>query len=97
MTSMESLPPGYRGLVIGASGGIGESLVETLRHDTRAGDVVGLSRSVDGLELEKEWTLHAHATSLTDKSFNMIVCATGALTIDTRGPEKPLSKSIATP
>ena len=90
MTSMKSLPAGYRGLVIGASGGIGESLVEALRHDTRAGEVVGLSRSVDGLELEKEWTLHAHATRLTGKSFNMIVCATGALTIDTRGPEKTI-------
>jgi len=87
---MDSLPAGYRALVVGASGGIGSGLVEILRHDPRVGEVVGLSRSVDGLELEKEWTLHAHATRLVDKPFQMIVCATGALTIDAQGPEKSI-------
>lgn len=88
--SMHSLPAGYRALVIGASGGIGAALVETLKRDPRAGDIVGLSRSVDGLDLESEATLQACASELGDRPFQIIVCATGALTIGGRGPEKSI-------
>jgi NAD(P)-dependent dehydrogenase (short-subunit alcohol dehydrogenase family) len=90
VTSMQSLSTGYRALVIGASGGIGQALVETLSRDSRAGEVVGLSRSIDGLELENESTVQAHASKLRDQTFQMVVCATGALTIDGRGPEKSI-------
>ena len=42
---MDSFPEGYRALVIGASGGIGAALVETLRADPRCASVTELARS----------------------------------------------------
>jgi len=88
--SMRSLPEGYASIVIGASGGIGSAIAEAIRHDPRAGEIVGLSRSDDGLEVEKEWTVKAHAANLAERTFHLMVCATGALTIDGHGPEKAI-------
>jgi len=42
---MNSLPEGYKALVIGASGAIGGALLDTLRADPRCGGVTGVSRS----------------------------------------------------
>ena len=44
MVQMNSLPEGYRALVIGASGGIGQAFVQALRADPRCADVQALSR-----------------------------------------------------
>lgn len=88
--SMRSLPEGYASIVIGASGGIGSAIAEAIRQDPRAGEIVRLSRSDDGLEVEKEWTVKAHAATLGARTFHLMICATGALTIDGHGPEKAI-------
>jgi NAD(P)-dependent dehydrogenase (short-subunit alcohol dehydrogenase family) len=75
-----------RALVVGVSGGIGGALVSTLRA---RGEVVGLSRSVDGLELRDEGSV-ARALGALEGSFDLVIVATGALTINGVGPEKTL-------
>lgn len=90
MTSMVSLGEGYNALVIGASGGIGSAIAARLEADPRAGTVTRLSRSVDGVDLTDEGSIARHAAQLEGRRFQLIFCATGALTIDGRGPEKSL-------
>ncbi len=51
---MNSLPLGYRALVIGASGAIGGALCRELAADTRCGAVLGLSRSAAPLWLSPQ-------------------------------------------
>lgn len=75
-----------RALVIGASGGIGGALVAALRE---RGEVVGLSRSVDGLDVTDEASV-ATALAGLEPGFDLVVVATGALVIDGVGPEKSL-------
>jgi NAD(P)-dependent dehydrogenase (short-subunit alcohol dehydrogenase family) len=75
-----------RALVIGASGGIGRALVSALGE---RGEVVGLSRSGDGLEVTDEASVERALGGL-EPGFDQIVVATGALIIDGVGPEKSL-------
>ncbi|WP_128515379.1 SDR family NAD(P)-dependent oxidoreductase [Tabrizicola thermarum] len=75
-----------RALVIGASGGIGRALVVALRA---RGEVVGLSRSGDGLEVTDEGSVAA-ALGALEPGFDLVVVATGALVIGGVGPEKTL-------
>lgn len=91
-TGMASLPQGYRALVIGASGGIGRGLASVLLCDAGCGDVVALSRSGNGLDLTNEDSIAAAAAGLSadGDTFDLILCATGALTIHGKGPEKSL-------
>ena len=74
-----------RTLILGASGGIGAALVAACR--LRGDEVVGLSRSVDGLDLTDEASVKAVLGKL-DGRFNLVVVATGALEIDGAQPEK---------
>jgi NAD(P)-dependent dehydrogenase (short-subunit alcohol dehydrogenase family) len=76
-----------RALVIGASGGIGRALVAELT--VRGIDVVGLSRSVDGLDLTDEASI-ARVFGALEGVFDTIIVATGALEIGTFKPEKSL-------
>lgn len=71
-----------RSLVIGASGGIGAALVAALAGQ---GEVVGLSRSGDGIDLTDESSVARHLGVL-GAGFDLIVVATGAL----GQPEKSL-------
>lgn len=87
---MQSLPIGFRAVVIGASGGIGSAICRHLRAELNVGDVVALSRNSGGLDLLDEGTVAAAAEKLSGEALDLIVCATGALTIDGRGPEKSL-------
>ncbi|MFN5995575.1 MAG: SDR family NAD(P)-dependent oxidoreductase [Paracoccaceae bacterium] len=75
-----------RSLVVGASGGIGSALVAALQG---RGEVVGLSRSGDGLEVTDEASV-ARVLGAVDGPFDLVVVATGALVIDGVGPEKTL-------
>jgi NAD(P)-dependent dehydrogenase (short-subunit alcohol dehydrogenase family) len=75
-----------RSLVVGASGGIGAALVLAL---SVRGDVVGLSRSGDGLDVTDADAVGRVMGGL-DGTFDTIMVATGALVIDGRGPEKSL-------
>ena len=90
---MNSLPAGYRALVVGASGAIGGALVEALRADERCGGVTALSRSsAPALDLTDPVSIAAAAAALRGQApFHLMVCATGVLQVDGRAPEKRLA------
>lgn len=76
-----------RTLIVGATGGIGAALAQRL--ETREENVVCLSRSVDGFNIEDEQSI-IDCLSLVDGSFDRIIVATGALCVGRNGPEKTL-------
>jgi NAD(P)-dependent dehydrogenase (short-subunit alcohol dehydrogenase family) len=76
-----------RALVVGATGGIGRALVMALQG--RGAEVVGLSRSGDGLDVTDEASVAAAFAGL-EPGFDLVVVATGALVLDGVGPEKTL-------
>jgi NAD(P)-dependent dehydrogenase (short-subunit alcohol dehydrogenase family) len=80
-----------RALVVGASGGIGAALVAALQA---RGEVVGLSRREDGLEVTDEASVARLLGGLAGP-FDLVVVATGALVIDGVGPEKTLKAVTA--
>jgi NAD(P)-dependent dehydrogenase (short-subunit alcohol dehydrogenase family) len=85
-----SLGVGYTALVIGASGGIGSAIAEQLEADASCGQIVRLSRREDGFDVREESSVQQAATSMQSEIFDLIVCATGALSIDGMGPEKSI-------
>ena len=87
---MTSLAAGYSALVIGASGGIGSALARQLEMDGNCRQVVRLSRREDGFDVTDENSMRRAAEALKTEEFHLICCATGALTIDSVGPEKSL-------
>jgi NAD(P)-dependent dehydrogenase (short-subunit alcohol dehydrogenase family) len=80
-----------RSLVVGASGGIGAALVVALQA---RGEVVGLSRRADRLDVTNEETVSA-ALSVLEGPFDLVIIATGALVLDGQGPEKSLKSVTA--
>ena len=95
---MLSLPEGYRALVIGASGAIGNALLQQLQSDPRCALALGVSRqSEPGLDLLNEASIAHCARSLVGQGpFHLVLDATGALTLNGRGPEKRLDELDAT-
>ena len=91
---MHSLPEGYRALVFGASGAIGQAFVQALQSDPRCAKVCGVSRqSSPGLDLLDESSMAACAQDLAAQGpFHLVLDATGALTLNGRGPEKRLDE-----
>jgi NAD(P)-dependent dehydrogenase (short-subunit alcohol dehydrogenase family) len=91
---MHSLPQGYRALVIGASGAIGRALLTQLQRDPHCAAVLGVSRqSTPGLDLLSEPSIAACAQVLAAQGpFHLVLDATGALTVNGRGPEKRLDE-----
>ncbi len=84
---------GYKALVIGSSGSIGEAFVIYFQSDDRCTHVEKISRSQStGFDLEDAASIEKHALrAKQDGPFNIIIDATGALTIDGQGPEKSLA------
>lgn len=83
-----------RAVVIGASGGIGAAWAGAL--GARGAEVIGLSRSRDGLELTDPESVARAAAQTRERlgpggAADMILVATGALEIAGRGPEKTLA------
>ena len=76
-----------RALVVGVSGGIGAALRAALA--ARGDEVVGLSRSGDGLDVTDEASV-ARVLGALDGTFDLVIVATGALDIGGAGPEKSL-------
>ncbi|PUE47160.1 short-chain dehydrogenase [Limnohabitans sp. 2KL-1] len=95
---MDSLPEGYRAVVIGASGAIGSALQQQLQSDPRCARVVGVSRqSTPGLDLLSEPSIQFCAQALAALGpFHLVLDATGGLTVNGRGPEKRLDELDAT-
>jgi len=92
MVSMRSLPEGYRALVIGASGSIGQAFVQALRADLRCSDVQAIRRGEPiEWDLADEASLKALALQVQGP-LHLVVDATGALTIDGHCPEKRLQE-----
>lgn len=81
-----------KALVIGSSGGIGRAMTDRLGADDRFESVATLSRSADGLDITDEASVAAAAHRLSEMhgTFDLIINATGALTIDGVGPEKTI-------
>mgnify|MGYP001162625079 CR=1 FL=1 len=88
--SMNSLAEGYRALVIGASGGIGQAFCTVLADDPRCAALERLSRKSDGIDITNEPSIAEAAKRFEGMSFDLIVCATGALHINGVGPEKTI-------
>jgi NAD(P)-dependent dehydrogenase (short-subunit alcohol dehydrogenase family) len=76
-----------RALIIGSSGGIGQALCANLT--ARGLDVVGLSRTSDGLDITDETSVADHIGAL-DGAFDLVFVATGALVVDGFEPEKSM-------
>jgi NAD(P)-dependent dehydrogenase (short-subunit alcohol dehydrogenase family) len=84
----------YKALVIGAGGAIGNAFFHALQADTNCTMVMGISRSQGtGFDLEDEESIARHADMARSSGpFQLIVDATGALTVNGIGPEKSLAK-----
>ena len=91
-SGMTSLNPGYRALVLGASGGIGGAFAVAIKADPACGSVTELSRSRDGFDITDDAAVGSAAARLSDADmkFDLILCATGALVINGNGPEKTI-------
>lgn len=64
-TSLQSLPDGYRALVIGATGAIGSAFLAHLQSDPRCALAVGLGRHTQpAVDLDGEATIAAAAQQL---------------------------------
>lgn len=77
-------------LIIGASGGIGSALAAAFEQ--AGSEVITLSRRADHFELTDEGSIAAAAERLAGRTFDRIVLATGALTIDGVPPETSFSR-----
>jgi len=90
---LSSFAPGFHALVIGASGGIGQALVQTLQAHPRCGQVVGLHRhSTPALDFDDAPSI-AHAAQVLQGRgpFQLIVNAAGVLHTAHFMPEKKLA------
>jgi len=89
---MNTFPDGFRALIIGASGGIGQAFVQTLQTYPRCAQVVELHRhSEPRVNFDDEASIGAAAAQLgiTGK-FHLIINATGVLHTADFMPEKKL-------
>lgn len=89
---MNSLGQGFRALVFGASGTLGQAFVQALQSDVKCEQVIAVSRHTHPMfSLIDESDLAELMTSFASFApFQLIIDATGALTIDGKGPEKHL-------
>lgn len=95
---MQSLPPDYQALIVGASGAIGSAIAAQLQADPRCAQVLTLSRhSTPAIDFDKPDSIAAAAEALRAQGpWHLIVVATGMLTGTTGGPEKRLAELNAT-
>jgi len=94
---MISLSPHYRALVIGSSGSIGKAFTDRLKQDPHCAEVLELCRaSSPGFDLRDAQSIESALKPIKAKgSLDLIIDATGALTIDGKGPEKSLQSVYA--
>ena len=83
---------GFRALVIGASGAIGRAFEQALRADARCGEVLAVTRTQPlAWDLRDAQSIETLAQRLSGP-LHLVIDATGALTLDGRGPEKRLQE-----
>ena len=89
---MNTFPDGFRALVIGASGGIGQAFMQALQTNPRCAEVLGLHRhSRPRLDFDDEASIGAAAASLSEGGkFHLIINAAGVLHTGNFMPEKKL-------
>ena len=92
--SLQSLPPGYRALVIGATGAIGGALLAHLQADPRCALAVGLGRhTTPPVDLDDETTIaHAAQQLKAQGPWHCIIHAAGLLHGAHGLPEKRLGQ-----
>lgn len=78
-----------RALIIGASGGLGAALSRQLLR--QGVEVVGVSRSADGLDFQDPAKAEALLAAI-EGPFDLVIVATGALTVGRARPEKSLAE-----
>lgn len=81
-------------MVFGSTGAIGQALVQQLQNDSRCEMVLAVSRqSTPGLNLLDESSIRDCAQALAPQGpFHLVLDATGALSVQGRGPEKRLDE-----
>ena len=91
---MNSLPDGFRALVVGSSGAIGSALVRALQANPRCARVHALHRgSSPALDLGDEAGIATAAAYVAESGpLHLMLCATGALHVDGHAPEKRLAE-----
>ena len=92
---MQSLPPGYQALVIGASGAIGSAMVHLLQNDPRCSRVVGLSRTSEtaAIDFADPGSIERAAAHMrTLGPWHLILITTGLLHGPQGMPEKRLAQ-----
>lgn len=92
---MESLGQNFQAIVIGATGGIGAAFVEHLSNDPHCARILTFSRqSVPAIDITVEDSVQAAAEHAREQlgSAQLIIDATGALTIDGHPPEKTIAR-----
>ncbi len=89
---MNTFPDGFRALVIGASGGIGQAFLQTLQANPRCAEVIGLHRQSDPrVDFDDEASIGAAAAQLRAAGkFHLIINAAGVLHTADFMPEKKL-------
>lgn len=92
--NLDSFPDGFRALVIGATGGIGQAFVQALQAQPRCSEVIGLHRNSEPrLDFDDEASIGAAATSLSQGGkFHLIINAAGVLHTTDFSPEKKLGE-----
>ena len=91
---MQSFPQGFRALVLGATGAIGDAFVQCLQSDPRCASVVGLHRHSDpAVDFDDEASVLRAAEALHPQSpFHLIINAAGLLHTRQFMPEKRLGQ-----
>ena len=94
LPSMQSLPPGYRAIVIGATGAIGAALLHHLQADPRCALAVGVGRyTAPPLDLDDEASIaHAAQALQSQGPWHCIIHAAGLLHGTHGLPEKRLGQ-----
>jgi NAD(P)-dependent dehydrogenase (short-subunit alcohol dehydrogenase family) len=77
-------------LIIGSSGGIGKGLYNEFIN--LGYNVIGLSRSVNGLDITNENSIKENLKSLQKYKFDRIIIASGSLEINNVRPEKSIKE-----
>jgi NAD(P)-dependent dehydrogenase (short-subunit alcohol dehydrogenase family) len=89
---LSSFPNGFRALVIGASGGIGQAMMQHLTNAPHCAEVVGLHRlSEPRIDFNNEASIASAADALRGSGkFHLIINAAGLLHSTAFSPEKKL-------